>query len=70
MQGALKALRVLTRKYEFKSDEKRAVLEEIVNATLPQLLAIFKASCTALCWLLCPHLALAGWLCSAGQLCA
>ena len=43
MLGALSALRVLTRKYEFKSDEKRATLEQVVDATFPQLLAIFQA---------------------------
>lgn len=50
MLGALAALRVLVRKYEFKTDEKRAALEDIVQATFPQLLVIFKVplhACTA-----------------------
>ena len=40
--GGLLALRVLARKYEFKQTEQRDVLATIVNATFPQLLAIFQ----------------------------
>ncbi|XP_072981039.1 importin beta-like SAD2 [Typha angustifolia] len=39
--GALYVLRILTRKYEFKSDEERTPLHLIVEETFPNLLSIF-----------------------------
>ncbi|KAK4258155.1 hypothetical protein QN277_007637 [Acacia crassicarpa] len=39
--GALFVLRILSRKYEFKSDEERTPVHRIVDETFPQLLNIF-----------------------------
>ncbi|XP_010542760.1 PREDICTED: importin beta-like SAD2 isoform X1 [Tarenaya hassleriana] len=39
--GALFVLRILSRKYEFKSDEERTPVYHIVEETFPQLLTIF-----------------------------
>ncbi|KAJ4762367.1 Importin beta-like SAD2 [Rhynchospora pubera] len=39
--GALFVLRILTRKYEFKSDEERVPLHMVVEETFPRLLNIF-----------------------------
>ncbi|AEC08570.1 unnamed protein product [Arabidopsis thaliana] len=39
--GALFVLRILSRKYEFKSDEERTPVSRIVEETFPQLLTIF-----------------------------
>ncbi|XP_054821198.1 importin beta-like SAD2 [Prosopis cineraria] len=39
--GALFVLRILSRKYEFKSDEERTPVHRIVEETFPQLLNIF-----------------------------
>ncbi|KAK4804484.1 hypothetical protein SAY86_004301 [Trapa natans] len=39
--GALFVLRILTRKYEYKSDEERTPVYHIVNETFPSLLNIF-----------------------------
>ncbi|KAJ3697379.1 hypothetical protein LUZ61_001084 [Rhynchospora tenuis] len=39
--GALYVLRILTRKYEFKSDEERVPLHMVVEETFPRLLNIF-----------------------------
>lgn len=41
--GALFALRILTRKYEFKDEEERAPLSTLVDTTFPALLSIFQA---------------------------
>lgn len=43
LYGALFALRILTRKYEFKDEEERAPLGTLVDATFPILLQIFQA---------------------------
>lgn len=43
LYGALFALRILTRKYEFKDEEERAPLGTLVDATFPILLRIFQA---------------------------
>ena len=43
LYGALFALRILTRKYEFKDEEERAPLGTLVDATFPTLLSIFQA---------------------------
>nr|GLL41506.1 importin beta-like SAD2 [Ipomoea trifida] len=40
--GALFVLRILSRKYEFKSDEERAPVHHIVEETFPYLLNIFR----------------------------
>ncbi|KAG6549125.1 hypothetical protein Mapa_009351 [Marchantia paleacea] len=40
--GALYALRILTRKYEFKDEDERAPVYSIINTTFPVLLEIFK----------------------------
>ena len=50
MHGALYALRILARKYEFRDEEDRAPLEAIVNTTFPLLLPIFKVWCSLLVW--------------------
>ena len=42
LYGALFALRILTRKYEFKDEEERAPLGTLVDATFPTLLSIFQ----------------------------
>ncbi|BDA47636.1 Importin-7 [Coccomyxa sp. Obi] len=42
LYGALFALRILTRKYEFKDEEERAPLGTLVDATFPLLLRIFQ----------------------------
>ena len=36
-------LRLLTRKYEFKDEDERDPLAQIVSVTFPHLLAIFQA---------------------------
>lgn len=40
--GALFALRILTRKYEFKDDDERTPVYQIIETTFPTLLEIFK----------------------------
>lgn len=40
--GALFALRILTRKYEFKDDDERTPVYQIIDTTFPTLLEIFK----------------------------
>ncbi|XP_075512049.1 importin beta-like SAD2 [Primulina tabacum] len=40
--GALFVLRIISRKYEFKSDEERVPVHDIVEETFPHLLYIFK----------------------------
>ena len=42
LYGALYALRILARKYEFKDEEDRAPLTGIVNSTFPALLQLFQ----------------------------
>ena len=42
LYGALYALRILARKYEFKDEEDRAPLTGIVNGTFPALLQLFQ----------------------------
>lgn len=43
LYGALFALRILARKYEFKDEEDRAPLTGIVNGAFPVLLQLFQA---------------------------
>eukprot|EP00798_Chlamydomonas_sp_ICE-L_P030407 gene30407-35412_t len=43
VHGALYALRILTRKYEFRDEEERAPLTEMLNHVFPVLLHIFQA---------------------------
>jgi hypothetical protein len=42
LYGGLYALRILTRKYEFRDDEERVPLGSIVDSTFPGLLRIFQ----------------------------
>ena len=42
LYGALFALRILARKYEFKDEEDRAPLTGIVNGAFPVLLQLFQ----------------------------
>ena len=42
LYGALFALRILARKYEFKDEEDRAPLAGIVNGAFPVLLQLFQ----------------------------
>lgn len=42
LYGSLYALRILTRKYEFKDEEERVPLGGIVDGTFPVLLRIFQ----------------------------
>ena len=46
LYGALYALRILARKYEFKDEEDRAPLTGIVNSTFPALLQLFQVPAT------------------------
>lgn len=42
LYGALSALRILARKYEFKDEEDRGPLTGLVNSTFPVLLQLFQ----------------------------
>eukprot|EP00884_Botryococcus_braunii_P004058 jgi/Botrbrau1/13653/Bobra.0292s0003.1 len=42
LHGGLAAMRVLARKYEFRDEDERPALNQIVNATFPPLLHIFQ----------------------------
>jgi len=44
LYGALYALRILANKYEFKDEEERQPIQEIVRVTFPHLLNIFQVS--------------------------
>ena len=50
LYGALYALRLMTRKYEFRDAEERIPLETIVQTTFPTLLQVFqvRTGCLAL----------------------
>ncbi|CAD7704977.1 unnamed protein product [Ostreobium quekettii] len=41
--GAMQALRAIARKYEFKKQEERGVLDEVLAATLPKLLEVMRS---------------------------
>lgn len=43
LHGALYALRLMTRKYEFRDAEERIPLDSIVKTTFPTLLQVFQA---------------------------
>lgn len=40
--GALVALRILSRKYEFRHDEERVPMKTVADATFPRILQIFQ----------------------------
>lgn len=42
LYGALTALRILSNKYEFKDEDERQPIQEVVNLTFPALLQIFQ----------------------------
>lgn len=54
LYGALYALRILTTKYEFKDEEERQPIQEIVHVTFPHLLNIIQVRYTR-CLLITPN---------------
>lgn len=44
LRGALYALRLITRKYEFRDAEDRVPLDTVVKTTFPSLLQVFQVS--------------------------